>query len=331
MFQTNLFGKNSKEKEEITELKKTIQLDLFQREIISKKAGYSGLSKESYLDVIQKIERDFQIDKFTKEEMEIATHIASIAINEHYNKLFIFLIENGIDINNISKSGENYFLIDACLANNEEIAKYLINNNIDFSVKNQKSFVYACKNNMFETVIMLSQKGVDINSTDVLENTAIMEACNSGNKAMVIYLIEKGARVDTINSDEENILMKVNEKIGFDIIQLLIDHGANIHAKNKHGSSVLKNACGKGQLEYVKFLIEKGLDIKAKDIYGNTTLIAAAASGEINLVKYLLELGLDPNEKNEYGENAFVFANQHGHKDVENLLSKITFKNKAIN
>merc|ERR1719193_1132612 len=90
--------------------------------------------------------------------------------------------------------------------------------------------------------------------------------------------------------------------------------------------SVLRTACSLGSLPCAKLLLQHGAAVNVVDERGFSALMFAAAKGRADCVKELLENGADPCAMDNFGNPANWHAQNGGHHDVENILSKARIK-----
>jgi ankyrin repeat protein len=90
-------------------------------------------------------------------------------------------------------------LLIACLNNNTELAKYLINNGADINVQNKcldTPLMLACRMNNFELFKYLIDKGADPLIKGAFNHTVMSLACLNNNIEIVKLLIQKGVSSD---------------------------------------------------------------------------------------------------------------------------------------
>lgn len=97
-------------------------------------------------------------------------------------------------VNAIDDNGSS-MLILACYRGNQEVAKFLINNNADLNYvsKNGTALMACVMKKEFQLVDELFLKSVDLDSTDANGITALMLAVQFKNVEMVKKLVKAGA------------------------------------------------------------------------------------------------------------------------------------------
>ena len=124
---------------------------------------------------------------------------------------------------------------------------------------NSKEFFSAVEEGNIKKVASLLGAGIEPNSKDKYDNTALHYASKKGHSEIVKLLLEKGANVNAQDND-----------IGY---------------------TVLHRASMAGHLEVAKLLLDKGANINAQDIFSETALHLATVSGHLEVVKLLFEKG----------------------------------------
>jgi len=146
----------------------------------------------------------------------------------------------------------------------------------------------AVINNEIKKVKTLLNKGVNINSTNIYGETALMFAVRD--KKMLKFLLKSGA---------------------------------DISIRSRFGTTALMHAAVHGDIEIVKMLLLAGAYVNATDIHGRSALLFAAVDGRDEIVNILLLSGADTNLKDSTGSTAACYAKAGDHKKVKKLLKAI--------
>ena len=107
-------------------------------------------------------------------------------------------------------------------------------------------------------------------------------------------------------------------------VQILLDGGAGVNSRGAAGITPLMTASGFGNIEAMKLLLSKGADPNAKTPGNYTALMQAAMVGKTEALKVLLDAGADPTVTDTGGRTAAKYAEEHGHKDIVDLLKQRT-------
>lgn len=135
--------------------------------------------------------------------------------------------------------GEDYY---------KEILEKKINRGYDIDgVDNsgRTTLMWAAIMGYYNIVEMLINYGVNLNISDFMGHTALMDVCC---RSLGEYSKEK------------------------EILELLLDNGAETNVQNKYGYTPLMYAVERGKLYSVEKLIEYGIDLNIKDKDGDTAL-----------------------------------------------------------
>lgn len=99
----------------------------------------------------------------------------------------------------------------------------------NYTIKDSNMLHYACLYNQFEIVKYLVENGININGKTSQNNNALINAYKCGNHDIVKYLILKGIDLNNINSENCTILDYYLLRNNFKIIELLLQRNAKNH------------------------------------------------------------------------------------------------------
>lgn len=134
-------------------------------------------------------------------------------------------------------------------------------------------------------------------------------------------LLEQGVEVNTLDEDNRSALMYASYEGYADIMETLISHGADPDLLDINGRTALMFAASGPFPEAVSLLLENGADVNVQDTEEHyTALMYAAAEGLLENVKLLIEHGADPLINDIDGDNALVFARNNNHQEVMDFL-----------
>ncbi len=208
-------------------------------------------------------------------------------------------IEEGTDVNARDKGGETP-LFSAVLADNDDVAKFLLDKGADVNAQNNGgrtplhfAIRARARTNMVELLI---SKGADVNAKTEAGQTPLHAACGSGQKAVAERLIAKGADVNgrTTGGVPRRALAPLHSACAYDhkdVAELLITNGADIDSRDSNGQTPLHIGCSRGHKDTVGLLIAKGADINAKDNKEQTALLLAKEQGRAEIVELLRKHG----------------------------------------
>lgn len=107
------------------------------------------------------------------------------------------------------------------------------------------------------TVTALLAKGVNINTRDGWNSTALMYAASQGNLEIVKLLLKAGADINERSRMQRTPLMHAAANGEIDVVRYLIEEGANQDMVDTAGKSALRIAAENGQEKTQKFLEEE--------------------------------------------------------------------------
>ncbi|KJV55798.1 ankyrin repeat family protein [Orientia chuto str. Dubai] len=160
-----------------------------------------------------------------------------------------------------------------------EIVKLLMNtcSIIDYSGKN--AVHCAAENGNVEIVQYLLEYGrnIDVNLADARGCSALHYACSGTSKlklpSLIKLLLEHGTNIDSQNLLGETALHISTSKGYIDAIKTLIQHGSNINLQNNTGDTIMHIAAEKAHINVVKYLLNIDMDINMQDHLGFTPLM----------------------------------------------------------
>jgi ankyrin repeat protein len=118
------------------------------------------------------------------------------------------------------------------------------------------------------------------------DNTLLREV-NAGNVDGVRQLIDNGANVNGTNEVGVTPLMNASGIGNKEIVELLIAKGANVNARSSGNYTALMQAALVGQTEIVKLLLDAGADPTVKDIAGKSAQTYAEEKGHKEIAAML--------------------------------------------
>ena len=137
--------------------------------------------------------------------------------------------------------------------------------------------------------------------------------------AKVDMLIKLGVDVNTNDMDEKTALMFASCYGHKDIVELLVSNWADVNKKDNDGLTALTRASSLGYKEIVEILVSNGADVNQKDHDRWTALMFASFGGHKEIIEFLVSRGADINQKNNLGKTAIDLAKN---EEVKGILNK---------
>ncbi len=167
--------------------------------------------------------------------------------HENITEALIAAAENGRD-DVINWLFENYIAVNE--TENEFKEKY--------KSTGIRALIEATRKKHISTVELLLDKGVDINATYLLEETALMHAVKRKHFDIVATLIQRGADVNKVNFQQNTALVFAVENNAKEIVELLLQNGANASVLYYNKTPLLTYALEKEDKTISDLLIKYG-------------------------------------------------------------------------
>ncbi|EAY00672.1 hypothetical protein TVAG_208640 [Trichomonas vaginalis G3] len=184
--------------------------------------------------------------------IENKDEIMDYAITSRKTDIAIILNQYGFKI--------THFFENAILAiedHDEKLWKLLVDNGLDIKIRHEKSemtFLHiAVKKGFVAKIDQLIKDGIDVNSKDAAGKTPLMYASENNNPIIVEKLLGHGADVNILDNAGETAIFYAASQGLTGIIKILFDHGAkaNLTSKRGHTPYMLANFINKGAAELI--------------------------------------------------------------------------------
>ena len=180
---------------------------------------------------------------------------------------------------------------------------------IGFSISKAGAFDDFFKAIVFDQVPVVGNliyRGMNPNTPTEKGEPALVFAVRSGAPKTVAFLLKQpGIQLDATNIADETALMLAANANDLASANLLIEAGASV---NRPNWTPLHYAASKGHTEMMRILIENDAYIDAESPNGTTPLMMAAYYATPKAVKLMLEEGADPTLQNKDGQTALDMA-----------------------
>ncbi|MDH5217142.1 MAG: ankyrin repeat domain-containing protein, partial [Gammaproteobacteria bacterium] len=171
-----------------------------------------------------------------------------------------------------------------------------------------------------DRVIVMIDKGMNVNDVNKHGKTALMLAAGAGHADTVAVLVERNAHLDAQDIDGMTALTEAAAGGHAKVVELLIEKGANANLTNKYGATPLTNAVFFGHEEATRALLASKTRL-SEETTENAFLIAAGL-GNVQLLTDLLAYGVDLNSRGKQGRTALMAATTFEHVDAVKFLTE---------
>ncbi len=186
-----------------------------------------------------------------------------------------------------------------------------------------------------EIVRFLLTRGVQVNTKDGHQQTALHHAASSPSLDNVMLLMDNGSDVNAEDFEGWTPLfsatgankwyasdewMKKDHGTRLRIIQLLLNKGADINHRDLAGHTAVYHTAKRGHETITQFLLEHNADTTVVSKNGNTLLHAACKGGMLDLVRKLVKEGHSVNVANKARYTPLHFAKKSGNQKLVKYL-----------
>jgi ankyrin repeat protein len=254
------------------------------------------------------------------------TTLLHIAVKKHNIELLQLLLDSKkLDVNILNK--ENYTALhEACLQNNIESVKILLNANADININN--SFNLCIIQNNIELIkLFLLHKDIIINKRDEYDRTPLMLACIHISTVEIINLfLDKGADINLLDCKKNNAYEYA--KNNKNIIKSTFINVLNSYNNNKFKYTSLMEAIDDANLDKVKELLKNNADVNEVDNNNCSCIMYAIKRTKYDIFKeFLLVKNINLFLINDENETVMDIATKpiYNQNYSSLLLQRITF------
>ncbi len=143
----------------------------------------------------------------------------------------------------------------------------------------------------------LQDNMLDMTPNSLSGQTALHIGAKNGYQRIVVMLLERGGNVDDTDASGQSALHMAAAGGHQAVVRLLIDRSARLDLKDALGRTSLHLAAENGHAQAVQSLLQQMPEKEVKDVLGRTPLHVAIESGHEDIVRLLLENGADPRAR----------------------------------
>lgn len=170
-----------------------------------------------------------------------------------------------------------------------------------------ESFAMLCAGGSLDEVARACEASPSVESL----TGGVLAAAKAGRGEIVILLADRGADLNATDEEGCTLLAWLVRHGDVASVKTLLNKGANPSAHGKKASAPLHWAILYGDRTMAVLLLDAGADVNAEDATGMTPLMLAARQGQTEIIEFLLEKGADSAHENERKETALLFGINH--------------------
>ena len=173
----------------------------------------------------------------------------------------------------------------------------------------------ACSAGLVAVVKQLLHHKANVNSTNKLGRTPLIEASEKGHHDVIETLLNHGPSVEAVEGEtQRNALMVASCRGFYWIVRLILRtaHGI-IDKADPFGKTALYMACARGNHETVRELLNRGASVEAADDTGMTPLMVTARGGHVAVLGILLQESPAIEATDSLARTALIIASEGYH------------------
>ena len=169
----------------------------------------------------------------------------------------------------------------------------------------------------------------NVMETDANGWTALHTCACSGNEPLVSNLLKLEIDVDALTMNGETALHLASYSGSIESAMTLLQQGAKIDAATSfEKNQPIHIVADRGWKALLLFFLDNGAKPNSLNLIERTPLHLVAANGRVDLASILLKSGANPYLLDVHGWNARQVAELNGHREVEELLVRVTMTEK---
>jgi ankyrin repeat protein/beta-lactamase regulating signal transducer with metallopeptidase domain len=253
------------------------------------------------------------------------------AIDDEDEKLFAYLMKQGVNINGTGSDGQTP-LGYAAAEGRLEYVKLLLEKGAKATQRNNDQHTpleAAAAENHLDVVKLLLDRGIYTDKSAEIKK-AFSLAAHEGHLDIVQFLQPLNPKITA--EEKVGFLITAIDEDQTELFNFWLKQGADINGTNKDGWTPLGFAAEEGRTKFLKILIDRGAKINYPLDDDRHPFLAAAREGQLDAVEVLVTAGAQVETISEDGTTALGMAAREGQLDVVNyLLTKGAKPNKANN
>ena len=221
-------------------------------------------------------------------------------------------------------AGSDFRLVTAAAQQDSQTVRVLVNEGVDVNTSRADgatALLWAAHWDDRETVDLLLGAGANVNAADDHGVTPLMRASENASVAVVKTLLAAGADAAAAQTSRLTSLMIAARTGNVEVVRALLAHGADVNAATTEtAATALMWAVAAPHRDIVRVLLEANADVSASSTKGMTPLLTIARSGDIETARLLIAAGGSVNDAGSDGTHALPFAIINGQGDFARFL-----------
>ncbi|KAH0367140.1 hypothetical protein KCU65_g4796, partial [Aureobasidium melanogenum] len=169
--------------------------------------------------------------------------------------------------------------------------------------------------------LLLGIDQINVNVKDPKGRTPLHVYSSAGNSKIVQMLLQRGADINE-TGDLGNALQTASTEGHDKIVHMLLKSGADVNNQNGERGSPLQIACEQGYTRIVQMLLEHNADVNSQSESYGSLLYIAVRGGYSKIVQMLLEHNAGVNPRGRHRHSALELASEFGHVEIVQMLLK---------
>ena len=236
------------------------------------------------------------------------------------DELYENLINDGQCQNNKYINSKYFFINYACIKNNIDMVRYLIENEVNENVPNYciTSLMIACIGHNVELIKLLVEHNItNINKGYCNNSIYNLKYCyqykRSDHIGREYYNFEK----DDCFAGYTPLLFLAHHQ-DMKIIKYLIEHGANVNVKSSNNSTLFSILNNQNKYELIKYVIENEINISGG--IGHDALIYYTKNNDYSMIQNIIEYHIRINDDHSLKCLLILLFLQHRHMNLLKAL-----------
>lgn len=260
------------------------------------------------------------------------TELMIVVANGLTDAVQTLLKKDAIDVNAVDNEGESALSLAILKGHNSVIDALVRCPDIEIKLPAHcgttlPQWVFECTNDKILDVILKSYPRLEtVKEVDSKKFISLISAASSNNIPIMQFLLANGCNINHTNDVGQTALIEAASNGHTEVVQMLLEkEEIDINLVDTKGRSPLHCAAKNGHTEIVQTLLKMDrIDINLVDSYGTSALILAAKIGHSQVVQMLLEKEeIKVNLVDSNKRSALLCVAENGHTEIVQTLLKM--------